>query len=88
MNSVRIKSKQTPEELNRAIWAFLTPIALKRDWAYLRVYGKGVDPKGTFGTIAHSASTSLLAGRDVELSFTWSATEGGMPILALYTDEV
>ena len=85
---VIIKADRTPEERNAAIWAFLAPIAMKRDWVYQRAYGKNVDVLGGFGSVAHSASSSLYAGKNVELSMSWSVTESGHSIQRLFVDEV
>lgn len=85
---VTIKAGQTAAEFNAAIWKFLTPIAMKRDWVYQRAYGKNVDVLGGFGSIAHSAASSLHAGKSVELSVSWSLTETGHSIQRLFVDEV
>lgn len=85
---VTIEAHQTPAEFNAAIWAFLTPIAMKRDWVYQRAYGKNVDVLGGFGSIAHSAASSLHAGKDVRLSMSWSTTENGLPIQRLFVEEL
>lgn len=83
-----IRANQTPEEFNKAIWAFLTPIAMKRDWVFQRAYGKNVDPLSGFGSIAHSAAASLHSGNDVRLSVEYSKTDGGSTMQRLYVEEV